>query len=153
MKTSEKGLQLIAGFEGLRLAAYPDPGTGGEPWTIGYGHTDGVRPGDRCTEAQAMGWLQDDVRFAEAAVARNVTVALEQNQFDALVSFTFNLGAGAFAQSTLLRLLNRGDYAGAAGQFGRWVHVGAAVLHGLVRRRAAERALFETPAHAKAEAA
>ena len=144
MKTSDTGIALICAFEGLELAAYPDPGSGGEPWTIGYGHTRGVKPGDTCTQEQATEWLREDLRFAEAAVDHLVKVALDQHQFDALVSFTFNVGQGAFGQSTMLRLLNAGDVAGAAKQFGRWNMAGSRVLPGLTRRRAAEAKLFTT---------
>lgn len=149
MKTSDAGVALIEEFEGCVLHAYPDPGTGGEPWTIGYGHTHGVQPGDICTREQAIEWLKEDLQWSEAAVSQYITVPLEQNQFDALVSFVFNVGQGNLAQSTLKRLLNAGDYAGAAGQFGRWVNGPNGPLPGLVRRRAAERAMFEgNPIHA-----
>lgn len=99
--------------------------------------------GQTITQQQADDYLRRDVRQFERAVARQVRVPLTQGQFDALVSFAFNLGEGALAQSTLLRLLNAGDYAGAAAQFDRWNKAGGRVLPGLVRRRAAERALFE----------
>src|SRR5262245_12639546 len=101
MKTSQAGMGLIEEFEGCILHAYPDPATGGAPWTIGYGHTAGVQPGDTCSREQALDWLRKDLAWAEAAVNRLVAVPLEQHQFDALVSFTFNLGQGALAQSTL----------------------------------------------------
>ena len=148
---NQAGLDLIKECEGYAevipgttsVRAYPDPGTGGDPWTIGYGHTGpDVRPGVVFTQAQADAALRSDLRGAESAVAQAVAVALTDNQFAALVSFTFNVGAGAFQSSTLLRLLNQGDYAGAAGQFGQWVSGGSGPLPGLVRRRAAERALF-----------
>lgn len=143
MKTSDAGLDLIAEFEGCVLHAYPDPASGGEPWTIGYGHTKGVRPGDVCTREQAREWLAQDVEEAESAVDRLVTVPLTQGQFDALVSFTFNLGGGNFANSTMLRLLNGGASPEAiAGQFGRWVNGPNGPMEGLVRRRAAERVMF-----------
>ena len=144
MNISDTGLRLITEFEGLRLAAYPDPGTGGEPWTIGVGHTGGVHLGDTCTEEQAMDWLRSDVRYAESAVEHLVKVPLDQGQFDALVSFVFNCGQGAFGQSTMLRLLNAGDYDGASRQFGRWNKAGNQELPGLTRRRAAEAKLFST---------
>jgi GH24 family phage-related lysozyme (muramidase) len=150
---NQAGLNLIKDFEGYAevipgttsVRAYPDPGTGGDPWTIGYGHTGpDVRPGVVFTQAQAEAALRSDLRGAQSAVASAVTVALTDNQFAALVSFTFNVGAGAFQSSTLLRLLNQGDYTGAAGQFAQWVNGGGGPLPGLVRRRAAERALFLT---------
>lgn len=140
MQISKAGLDLIKQFEGLYLKAYRCPA--GVP-TIGYGHTAGVAMGQTITQQQADDYLRRDVRQFERAVERQVSVPLTQGQFDALVSFAFNLGEGALAQSTLLRLLNAGDYAGAAAQFDRWNKAGGRVLPGLVRRRAAERALFE----------
>ena len=142
VKTSDAGLQLIMQAEGFRENAYPDPGTGGEPWTIGYGHTLGVRPGDSCTQAEAAQWLREDVVKAENAVMSNVDVALQQCQFDALVSFVFNVGPKAFMDSTLLRKLNAGDLDGAAAEFPKWCHAGTRILPGLVKRRAAEQAMF-----------
>lgn len=136
---SAQGLELIKGFEGLRLSAYQDSGG---VWTIGYGHTRGVKPGDRITEAQAEAYLREDTGWAQQAVRDLVRVPLSQGQFDALTSFTFNLGRGALEQSTLLRKLNAGDYAGAQAEFARWVHDDGRVLQGLVRRRAAEAELF-----------
>ncbi len=140
MQISKAGLDLIKQFEGLYLNAYRCPA--GVP-TIGYGHTAGVAMGQTITQQQADEYLRRDVRQFERAVSRLVRVPLTQGQFDALVSFAFNLGEGALAQSTLLRLLNDGDHAGAAAQFDRWNKAGGRVLPGLVRRRAAERALFE----------
>ena len=136
---SQNGLDLIKGFEGLRLSAYQDSAG---VWTIGYGHTGNVKPGDRITQAQAEDLLQKDTAWAQQAVRDQVKVPLTQGQFDALTSFTFNLGAGALAKSTLLNKLNAGDYAGAQAEFGKWVHAGGQVLQGLVRRRAAEAELF-----------
>lgn len=142
--TSDDGLGLVKRFEGLETAAYPDPGNRvtGEPWTIGYGHTRGVRKGDTCTAEQATAWLREDLHAAEGAVRHLVDVPLNQGQFDALASFVFNCGAGAFGNSTLLRLLNGGDAAGAAEQFKRWNRGADGVLPGLVTRRTAERDLF-----------
>jgi len=136
---SQNGLDLIKGFEGLRLSAYQDSAG---VWTIGYGHTGNVQPGDRITQAQADDLLQKDTAWAQQAVRDQVKVPLSQGQFDALTSFTFNLGAGALEKSTLLKKLNAGDYAGAQAEFGKWVHAGGEVLQGLVRRRAAEADLF-----------
>lgn len=139
---SDRGLALITEFEGCSLSAYPDPATGGEPWTIGYGHTGGVKPGDTCVHEQALEWLRSDTSEAEACVDANVVPELTQNQRDALISFVFNLGCLTFRGSTLLRLLNAGDVAGAAQQFKRWNHAGGKEMAGLTRRREAEADLF-----------
>lgn len=145
MRTSDSGLEFIRHHEGLETKAYPDPGSDdGHPWTIGVGHTRGVKKGDTCTIEQAMEWLREDVRDAEAAVLRLVDVPLSQDQFDALVSFVFNVGAGALEKSTLLRMLNSMDYFGAAVQFERWNKNDGRVMAGLTRRRKEERDLFET---------
>lgn len=143
MQTSQRGVDLIKSFEGLSLTAYPDPGTGGAPWTIGYGHTKGVKPGMKITAAWAEELLRDDLAEFEAAVNGLVKVRLCQHQFDALVSLAFNIDARAFSDSTLLRLLNSGMYDDAALQFQRWNKAGGRVLAGLTRRRMAERKLFE----------
>lgn len=140
MKTGEKGLELIKHFEGLRLRAYQ---CSAHVWTIGYGHTAGVRPGDEISTEQADDFLKQDIAESERSVGRYVTVPLKQCQFDALVSFTFNLGSGNLRTSTLLKKLNNGDYAGAAGEFLRWVNAGGKRLTGLVLRREAEKTLFE----------
>ncbi|ECF6053861.1 TPA: lysozyme [Salmonella enterica subsp. enterica serovar Ball] len=139
MKIGINGLNLIKEFEGLRLQAYKCPS---DIWTIGYGHTAGIGPDDVITEAQAISLLCQDVAASERAVNQYTHVLLTQNQFDALVSFVFNLGVGSFRTSTLLKKLNAGDYDGAAREFGRWIHAGGKALPGLVRRREAERALF-----------
>lgn len=140
MHTSQKGLDLIKSFEGLRLTAYKCPA---DVWTIGYGTTAGVKPGQTITKERAEELLREDVKRFEEQVLRLVKMPLTQGQFDALTSFVYNLGAGNLSNSTLLRLLNAGDYAGAAAQFERWNKAGGKVLAGLARRRAAERALFE----------
>jgi lysozyme len=140
MKTSDRGLELIKRFEGFASKAYLCPAG---IWTIGYGHTKGVKPGDTCTEEQATQWLREDVEEAEAVVRSSTKLALHQSEFDALVSFVFNVGGGAYQRSTLLRKLRYGDLSGAAQQFSRWTRGGGKVLPGLVKRRAAERAMFE----------
>lgn len=140
MRTSQRGLDLIKSFEGLHLSAYKCPA---DVWTIGYGATTGVQPGQTITKERAEELLRDDVARFEAQVLRAIKVPLSQGQFDALVSFTYNLGAANLANSTLARLLNAGDYMGAAAQFDRWNKVGGKVLKGLVARRVAERAMFE----------
>jgi lysozyme len=137
---SSTGLALTRSFEGLRLEAYRDCAG---VWTIGYGHTGPeVRAGQRITEAQAEALLRADLATALRCVRGALKVPISNDQFDALVDFCFNAGRGNFLSSTLLRDLNRGDFASAAAQFGLWVHAGAQVAPGLVRRRAAEAALF-----------
>lgn len=142
--TSDVGINLISGFEDTRFKAYDD-GVG--VWTIGTGTTvypNGVKvkQGDTCTPEQAKTYFKHDLAKFEKTVNESVTVPLNQNQFDALVSLTYNIGAGALKNSTLLKLLNKGDYKGAADQFLAWKKAGGKVLPGLVRRREAERALF-----------
>lgn len=141
MKISAAGLELLKVHEGLRLKAYLD--TGGVP-TIGYGHTRGVKVGDTCAKEQALTWLAEDVSDAERDVNLYVHVPLKQNQFDALVSFVYNIGGARFATSTLLRKLNDGDYVGAAGQFVRWVYDNGRIINGLALRRADECELFRS---------
>lgn len=142
MKINTEGLALIKRFEGLQTEAYLCPAG---VWTIGYGHTATVKPGQRITQAQAEELLVQDVAKFEAGVAKLVKVKLNANQFSALVSFAFNIGLSALEDSTLLARLNDGDYNGAAKEFSRWVYAGSDVLSGLVNRRAAERTLFTTP--------
>lgn len=158
MKTSAKGIALIHSFEDLRLRAYPDPKTGGEPWSIGWGNTqymDGrkVKKGDVITKAQADDDFAFDLLDFERQVTAAVKVPMTQGQFDAMVSIVYNVGAGDKyksgiirlkdgSPSTLLRKLNAGDYRGAADQFDVWISKGSAVEKGLRRRRAAEKALF-----------
>jgi len=140
MRIDEHGLALIKAFEGLKLNAYR---CAAGVWTIGYGHTLGVNPGDTLTEQAADLFLRQDAAVAEASVNRYVNVPLTQNQFNALVSFVFNLGSGNFRNSTLLKKLNAGDYQGAGEELLRWVRAGDTTLPGLVRRRAVEKTLFE----------
>lgn len=140
MHISQQGLDLIKSFEGLCLSAYKCPAG---VWTIGYGTTADVKEGQSITKERAEELLREDVKRFEQQVQRLVKVPLTQGQLDALVSFTYNLGAANLANSTLLRLLNAGDYEGAAVQFDRWNKANGMVLPGLVKRRAAERALFE----------
>lgn len=138
-----KNINLIKEGEGLRLKAYlPTPN---DVWTIGYGHTKGVRPGMVITEQQAEQFLRQDIAWVEEALNRYVTVPLNQNQFDALASWVFNVGAGALKSSTLLKKLNAGDYQGAANELSRWNKQKGRVLTGLTNRRAKERELFLTP--------
>lgn len=147
MRISDSGIDLIKKFESCRLTAYPDPGTGGAPWTIGHGWTqpvDGkpVRPGMKIDQATADRLLKTGLVSYENDVLKIVKVKLTQGQFDALVSFAYNVGSRALSTSTLLKKLNAGDYAGAADEFLRWNKAGGKVLNGLTRRREAERALF-----------
>ncbi|HHQ6569478.1 TPA: lysozyme [Serratia fonticola] len=142
LKTSQRGIALIKSFESLELKAYPDPATGDKPWTIGWGHTKGVKPGDLITEQQAEALLTEDLAVFELTVNSSVKVPITQNQFDALVSLAFNIGGPNFAGSTLVKKLNAGDQRGAADQFPRWKLANGKEMRGLVRRRAAERELF-----------
>lgn len=136
---SNNGLEFTKGFEACRLTAYQDSGG---VWTIGWGSTRDVHPGMVITQAQADALLVKDMQVAVDAVNRLVTVPLSQNQFDALTDWTFNLGEGTLARSTLLRVLNAGKYDYAADQFLAWDHLGGKVVDGLLRRRRAERDLF-----------
>jgi len=137
---SDAGIALTKGFEGLRLTAYRDCGG---VLTIGYGHTGpDVAEGMTIDEAQAEVLLRADLQAAVDCVNRAVIPAITQNQFDALVDFCFNVGCGALLNSTLLRKLNAGDFAGAAAQFAVWVHAGGEVVAGLVRRRELEAEMF-----------
>lgn len=138
-QTNASGVGLIKSFEGLRLKAYQDAvGV----WTIGYGTTRGVKPGQEISEAQAEALLKTDLNRFERDVSQAVRVPINDNQFAAIVSFTYNVGSGAMRSSTLLRKLNRRDIYGAANEFPRWNRAGGRVLAGLTRRRNAERALF-----------
>lgn len=139
MKTSNNGIELIKRHEGLRLEAYLDPV--GIP-TIGYGHTKGVKMGQKITEGQAGQFLIEDLTIAEKEVNRH-KLNINQNQFDALVSFTFNLGIGSFRNSTLLKRIKVSPlHPDIAYQFNRWVYADGKVLPGLVKRRAEEARLY-----------
>jgi len=140
MKTSSTGRALIRHAEGDKLTAYYCPAG---VLTIGVGHTGpDVKPGMRITQAQSDALLSADLAKFEKAVANAVKVPLTQNQFDALVSFTYNLGEGNLRASTLLKRVNAGDMAAAAAEFAKWDKAGGKVLSGLTKRRAAEAALF-----------
>lgn len=142
MQLGEKGKVLIQSFEKLALIAYRDQGG---VWTIGWGH---VGPeafeGATCTREQADAWFEHDVQTAVVAVIRSTDTTLTQNEFDALVAFTFNVGGNNEAHSTLVRMLNANNRLGAAAEFLKWDHVGKKISAGLDRRRAAERELFLT---------
>ena len=139
MKTSPKGIALIKEFEGLRLKAYLCPGG---VWTIGYGHTAGVKPGMVITEAQAEEYLKADL-IAFERYLNGLGLALNQNQFDALVSFIYNVGTGNFSSSTLLRKVRANPQDNSImDEFLRWVYSKGRVLPGLQRRRLAEMKLY-----------
>lgn len=141
MKTGPEGLALIKSFEQCRLKAFkPTPN---DVWTIGWGHTHGVKEGDTCTQDEADSLLMMDLSWAEDAVNEN-TDGLNQNQFDACVSLCYNIGESAFKSSTLVQLIQAGNISAAAQQFIRWNKQSGQVLAGLTRRREAEAALFET---------
>lgn len=154
---SPAGMTLTQVSEGLRLAAYADPKSGGEPWTIGYGHTAGVKRGDTCTQEQAMRWLAGDLAAAALIVQTYVRSPLSQGQSDALIDFVFNMGVGRVANaedpgkdgfvvltsgrsSSLLRLVNAADFDSAALEFEKW-DVGGPP--GLRVRHTRQRQLFQ----------
>ena len=139
MKISKKGIELITAFEGLRLEAYLCPAN---VWTIGYGHTNNVKKDDCCTKEQAIEFLKSDLKFFEDGIKKLVKIELNQNQFDALVSFVFNIGLGAFKNSTMLKFLNKNHLPLAAGQFDRWIFANGKKINGLIKRRKAEKELF-----------
>lgn len=141
MKISEKGLELIKKYEGLRLSAYLCPKG---KLTIGFGHTgmDVKMIGQKISVDEANSLLMQDIARFESSVNELVHVTLTQNQFDALVSFAFNLGANALKGSTLLKKLNTDDKHGALAEFIRWNKVGSMPYQGLTARREAEQELF-----------
>lgn len=139
------GDELIRRFEGCRLDAYPDPATGGPPWTIGWGSTGpDVGPGARWTQAEADARLAEEIARLAAAIDEMALGPLSEHQKGALISFAYNVGETALARSSLARLIREGRFADAAGEFLRWNRAGGRVLPGLVRRRRAERAMFMT---------
>lgn len=142
MRLNDKGLALVKQWEGCKLKAYKD---GGGVWTIGYGHIEGVVPGMVWTQDQAEATLLAELSKYEKAVDQAVTVGLTENQFAALVVFTYNVGVNAFKSSTLLKKLNAGAFAECADQFLRWNRDNGVVVAGLTNRRNGERTLFLTP--------
>jgi GH24 family phage-related lysozyme (muramidase) len=148
---SSSCIALVQQFEGCAkkqadgtFAAYPDPGTGADPWTIGWGSTGlDIKPGLVWTQQQCDDRLEQDITGFAIRVAGAIGAApTSQHQFDAMVSFAYNIGVANLAGSTLLKLHKAGDFAGAQQQFGRWNKAAGKVLPGLTRRRAAEAALY-----------
>lgn len=142
------GVALLKEFEGFRSKAYQDiVGV----WTIGYGFTDDVRPGDQMTREQADQRLKDELASYEAAVLRACTLQPNENQLAALTCFAFNVGKAGMAGSSVIKAHNRGDFEAAARAFGLWNKAGGKVIAGLVRRRAAEAALYLSPVQGRLE--
>ena len=138
----EKAKRLIKEFEGLRLTAYLCPAG---VWTIGYGHTKGVKRGMKIDQAQADRLLDIDLIDVARSIRQLVKVYINDNQAQALVSFVFNIGSGAFEKSTLLRKINNRDFLAASLEFRKWVYAKGTKLPGLIRRRKAEKELFNEP--------
>lgn len=142
MKTSARGVKLITDFEGFRANAYQDVvGV----WTIGYGFTKGVKKGDKITREEAERRLRGELTEYEHGVTKACRVPPNQNQFDALVCFAFNVGVAGMSRSSVIKAHNREDYQAAARAFGLWNKAGGKVWPGLTRRRAAEGALYLEP--------
>ena len=153
MNTSEAGRDLIKRFESCVLKAYPDPKTGGAPFTCGWGETSGVTADTWWTQSEADRKFDEAITAREAIVSKYVTHEMTQGQFDAFVSLIYNIGPGSQYKdgicrlmngrpSTLLRCFNAGDIGGCEDQWTRWISPGSTVSHGLLRRRQAELALF-----------
>lgn len=141
MKATARAVNLIKQFESCALKAYKCPAG---VLTIGWGNTSHAKAGMTCTQAQAYAWLNEDISNTERIIIEALDGApINQDQYDALVSFVFNIGGGNFQKSTMLKKIKAGDYSGAAAEFGRWVYAGKKILPGLVMRRATEKALFE----------
>lgn len=141
LQYSKDGLKLTESFEGCKLQSYKDIGG---VWTIGYGHTFGVDTNSVCDQNQAELWLQQDIKWAEKIVNSYVIVQLNQNEFDALVDFVFNLGSGNFIKSRLLKLINLNNFKAALNEFEKWDHVSGKVIKGLFKRRLAEEQKFSS---------
>lgn len=140
MKPSSECIDLVKGFEGFKAEAYKCPAG---VWTVGYGTTENVYPGDVVNEQEAEQLLLEDLVDAAKAIDELVDIEITQRQYDALTSFVYNVGREAFRQSTMLKLINGGNMKAAALQFQRWTKANGKVLAGLVKRRAKEKALFE----------
>ena len=130
MTHSEKATELVSSFEGFSAVAYLD---GNSIPTIGFGHTADVKMGDTCTKAQALVWLDEDLKIADGAIFRLVTVPITQNEWDALTSLVYNIGQGDFAKSTVRARINQGDTNGACQAIGMWNKVANRVSAGLVQ--------------------
>jgi len=141
MKIGEKGLDVIKHFEQLYLEAYLCPAN---VWTIGWGSTKNVHAGMKITEEEAVARLKEDLKDAEGAVNRYVKVNINQNQYDSIVSWTFNLGSGNLNSSTMLKRINGNEWDDVPNQIKRWNKAGGKVLKGLVRRRNAEALLWQS---------
>ena len=145
MTALDLAIAIIKRWEGCRLVAYPDPGSGGDPWTIGYGATGkGIGPGVKWTLEQAEGRLERDVQRFMDGVKERLERYASPPQLAAMTSLAYNIGLTAFGKSTLLRKFNAGDVDGAAAEFGRWDKASGKRLAGLVKRRADERRLFKS---------
>tara|TARA_R100001443_G_scaffold112150_2_gene125470 strand:- start:2605 stop:3060 length:456 start_codon:yes stop_codon:yes gene_type:complete len=140
LKTSQEGISLIKSFEGCELTAYR---CSADVPTIGYGHTSGVSDGDTCTQEEAETMLAEDLVEFEDYVKKYVETNLQQNEFDALVAWTYNLGPANLKESTMLKELNSGNFEEVPRQMKRWNRAGGEVLDGLIRRREAESRLFK----------
>lgn len=145
MKLNEAGINLIKEFEGCSLTAYPDPGSGGDPWTIGHGHTGkDVMPTTVWTQDQCDQTLVRDLHRVSDEVNWMVKDILNDNQFSALVSFAYNLGSENLRRSTLLKLINAGKVTEAAEEFTKWDMASGHVMQGLLTRRLAEQKLYNS---------
>ena len=140
MRKSKDGVDLIKHFEGCKLEAYQ---CSGDVWTIGHGHTKGVEEGQKITKKIAAAFLQEDIEMVETHVTRLVTVELEQHQWDALISWCFNLGCGNLRSSTMLQVINRGEIDQVTSELIRWDKSNGKALAGLTRRRKSEATLFD----------
>lgn len=142
-KMNQRGLALLKEFEGCKLSAYPDPATGGVPWTIGYGHTQGVKKGMTITQFEADELLLEDVEEFENGVSKLLGNApTTPNQASAMICLAYNIGLANFAKSTVLKRHRLGNHIGAARAFVLWNRANGAVMRGLTRRREAEAKLY-----------
>lgn len=144
MKLNQAGIDLVKQFEGCRLKAYPDPGTGGEPYTIGYGYTVGVEPGDVWTQEKADNKLLETLTNLATHLVSYIEVELTDNQFSACVSLVYNIGIGNFVGHSLLKFINSDNMEAAANEFVKWDRAAGKEMAGLLRRREAEAALFRS---------